>query len=121
MFNCNIRYNDTNINISVEMQYDKLQSILENICENEGIDKLNIVVNKLVQSDDTKLTYIVPVIEYAQDSSSDAIVKLIDTADGITDMTMYTAASSVLKKAAAVWTKEIRYVWTKEKGSGAYI
>ena len=65
----------------VEMQYNKLQNILENICQNEGIDKLNMVVNKLVQLDDTKLTYIVPVIEYAQDSSSDAIVKLIDNID----------------------------------------
>lgn len=66
---------------SVEMQYNKLQNILENIGQNEGIDKLNMVVNKLVQLDDTKLTYIVPVIEYAQDSSSDAIVKLIDNID----------------------------------------
>ena len=66
---------------SVEMQYNKLQNILENICQNEGIDKLNMVVNKLVQLDDTKLTYIVPVIEYAEDSSSDAIVKLIDNID----------------------------------------
>lgn len=83
---CKIDYTEFNVKElqdlnSVEMQYDKLQSILENICENEGIDKLNIVVNKLVQSDDTKLTYIVPVIEYAQDSSSDAIVKLIDNID----------------------------------------
>jgi hypothetical protein len=44
-----------------------------------------------------------------------------DTADGIMDMTMYTAVSSVVIKAAAVWTKEMCYVWTKEKGSGAYI
>lgn len=66
---------------SVEMKYNKLQNILENICQNEGIDKLNMVVNKLVQLDDTKLTYIVPVIEYAEDSSSDAIVKLIDNID----------------------------------------
>ena len=44
-----------------------------------------------------------------------------DTADGIMDMTMFTAASSVVTKAVAVWTKEMRYVWTKEKGSGAYI
>ena len=86
--NCKCKVDYTEFNVkesqdlnSVEMQYDKLQSILENICENEGIDKLNIVVNKLVQSDDTKLTYIVPVIEYAQDSSSDAIVKLIDNID----------------------------------------
>ena len=57
------------------MQYNKLQNILENICQNEGIDKLNMVVNKLVQLDDTKLTHIVPVIEYAEDSSSDAIVR----------------------------------------------
>ena len=40
-----------------------------------------MVVNKLVQLDDTKLTYIVPVIEYAEDSSSDAVVKLIDSID----------------------------------------
>lgn len=66
---------------SVEMQYNKLQNILENICQNEGVDKLNMVVNKLVQLDDTKLTYIVPVIEYAEDSSSDAVVKLIDSID----------------------------------------
>ena len=83
---CKIDYTEFNVKESqdlnsVEMQYDKLQSILENICENEGIDKLNMVVNKLVQSDDTKLTYIVPVIEYAQDSSSDAIIKLIDNID----------------------------------------
>ena len=83
---CKIDYTEFNVKESqdlnsVEMQYDKLQSILENICENEGIDKLNMVVNKLVQLDDTKLTYIVPVIEYAEDSSSDAIVKLIDNID----------------------------------------
>ncbi len=40
-----------------------------------------MVVNKLVQLDDTKLTHIVPVIEYAEDSSSDAIIKLIDNID----------------------------------------
>lgn len=86
--NCKCKVDYTEFNVkesqdlnSVEMQYDKLQSILENICENEGIDKLNIVVNKLVQLDDTKLTYIVPVIEYAEDSSSDAVVKLIDSID----------------------------------------
>lgn len=44
-----------------------------------------------------------------------------DTADGIMDMTMYTAASSVVIKAVAVWIKEMRDVWAKEKGSGAYI
>ncbi len=44
-----------------------------------------------------------------------------DTVEGITGMTMYTAASSVVIKAAAVWTKEMHFVWTKEKGSGAYI
>ena len=44
-----------------------------------------------------------------------------DTAGGIMDMTMYTAANSVVIKAVAVWNKEVCYVWTKEKGSGAYI
>lgn len=50
---CKIDYTEFNVKESqdlnsVEMQYDKLQSILENICENEGIDKLNIVVNKFL-------------------------------------------------------------------------
>ena len=44
-----------------------------------------------------------------------------DTADGIMDMTMYTAANLAVIKAAAVWIKEMRDVWAKEKGSGAYI
>lgn len=44
-----------------------------------------------------------------------------DTADGITGMTMYTAVNSVVIKAVAVWTKEMCYVWTKEKGSRTYI
>ena len=86
--NCKCKVDYTEFNVkesqdlnSVEMQYDKLQSILENICENEGIDKLNMVVNKLFQLDDTKLTYIVPVIEYADDGSSYAIAKLIDNID----------------------------------------
>lgn len=59
----------------------------------------------------------------AEDTMDDATVTAptvlrtmaTDTADGITDTTMYTAASSVVIKAVAVWTKEIRYVWTKEK------
>ena len=34
---------------------------------------------------------------------------------------MYTAANSVVIKAVAVWNKEVCYVWTKEKGFGAYI
>lgn len=53
--NCKCKVDYTEFNVkesqdlnSVEMQYDKLQSILENICENEGIDKLNIVVNKFL-------------------------------------------------------------------------
>lgn len=50
---CKVDYIEFNVKESqdlnsVEMQYDKLQSILENICENEGIDKLNIVVNKFL-------------------------------------------------------------------------
>lgn len=83
---CKIDYIEFNIKQSldlnsVEMQCDKLQGILEGICENEGIDRLNMTVKKLIQLDDTKLTYIVPVIEYAEDSSSEAIIKLIESID----------------------------------------
>lgn len=83
---CTIDY--TNFNFeqpdepnSVQMNSDKLQDILEDICKNEGIEKLNEIAQELGRLDGARITHIVPVIEFAEDSSSETIVKLAENID----------------------------------------
>ncbi len=82
---CECKIDYTNFNFkqpdepnSVKMNSDKLHDILVAICENEGVDKLNMTAQELGRLDGTYITHIVPVIEYAEDSSSDTIAKLVE-------------------------------------------
>lgn len=77
----NFNFEQPNEPNSVQMNSDKLQDILEDICKNEGVEKLNEIAQELGRLDGTRITHIVPVIEFAGDSSSETIIKLAENID----------------------------------------
>ena len=65
----------------IKFNPDKLQECLENILNNEGVEKLNAAAYQIARLSKEKLAMLVPVIDYAKRYDSEAIIKLAECID----------------------------------------
>lgn len=65
----------------IKFNPDKLQGYLENILNNEGVEKLNAAAYQIARLSQEKLATLVPVINYAKRYDSEAIIKLAECID----------------------------------------
>lgn len=65
----------------IKFNPDKLQEYLENILNNEGVEKLNAAAYQIARLSQEKLAMLMPVMDYADRYNSEAIIKLAECID----------------------------------------